>query len=399
MPSNRTHLPTINTTSSGASSSNLDTRRRSGNAYPVTPAYATTTAAYYEDASYQPLNKDYFAQPLDQQTEAQGSAQQEQVSPRSSMQVAYGGLTYDEDSQRVRRVSEAPSSGHESTSSMGQTSEESYTQAYMQQETHRAIEALLYTQRQSQGESSRHRSQYSIGGSQPQPIPQSVRPGSSRSGAHPSPSSSYTRRHQSPSSVIDSPSSPPNPFMLPDPAPAPAFAFDPDYVIAMHDFAPMAPNATCLSFRAGEVIHVLNRDETGWWDGELDGRRGWFPSNYVTTGSAAFQLGMGVVLSGGIPVVTDAVDSATAAVDPEEVAVDPRRGSSSPSRRESSGRSRRPKSTSETGHEYATTERASSSRGARSSPSHSGKKSRHSRVRSQSKEEGPKSLAFGESIM
>ncbi|KAJ7644234.1 ras guanine nucleotide exchange factor domain-containing protein [Roridomyces roridus] len=49
----------------------------------------------------------------------------------------------------------------------------------------------------------------------------------------------------------------------------------------MHDYAPQHQNATCLSFRAGQVIHVLNRDQSGWWDGELEGRRGWFPSNYV----------------------------------------------------------------------------------------------------------------------
>ena len=29
------------------------------------------------------------------------------------------------------------------------------------------------------------------------------------------------------------------------------------------------------------MIRVFNRDMSGWWDGELDGRRGWFPSNYV----------------------------------------------------------------------------------------------------------------------
>jgi son of sevenless-like protein len=56
----------------------------------------------------------------------------------------------------------------------------------------------------------------------------------------------------------------------------------PDYVLAMHDFSPQHQNATCLSFRAGQVIHVFNRDSSGWWDGELEGRRGWFPSNYVT---------------------------------------------------------------------------------------------------------------------
>ncbi|KAI0789799.1 ras guanine nucleotide exchange factor domain-containing protein [Abortiporus biennis] len=56
-----------------------------------------------------------------------------------------------------------------------------------------------------------------------------------------------------------------------------------DYVLAMHDFNPQHQNVTCLAFRAGQVIHVLNRDPSGWWDGELDGRRGWFPSNYVTS--------------------------------------------------------------------------------------------------------------------
>jgi uncharacterized protein YraI len=49
----------------------------------------------------------------------------------------------------------------------------------------------------------------------------------------------------------------------------------------MHDYAPQHQAATCLSFKAGQVIHVLNRDASGWWDGELEGRRGWFPSNYV----------------------------------------------------------------------------------------------------------------------
>jgi len=51
----------------------------------------------------------------------------------------------------------------------------------------------------------------------------------------------------------------------------------------MHDYSPQNGQATCLSFQAGQVIHVLNRDPSGWWDGELDGRRGWFPSNYVSS--------------------------------------------------------------------------------------------------------------------
>lgn len=53
------------------------------------------------------------------------------------------------------------------------------------------------------------------------------------------------------------------------------------YVLAMHDYSPQHQNATCLSFRAGQVIRVLSQDPSGWWDGQLEGRRGWFPSNYV----------------------------------------------------------------------------------------------------------------------
>jgi hypothetical protein len=55
-----------------------------------------------------------------------------------------------------------------------------------------------------------------------------------------------------------------------------------DYVLAMHDYDADASSGTCLSFKAGQVIRVFNRDNSGWWDGELDGKRGWFPSNYVS---------------------------------------------------------------------------------------------------------------------
>jgi son of sevenless len=62
---------------------------------------------------------------------------------------------------------------------------------------------------------------------------------------------------------------------------SPSERSQPEYVLAMHDYIPEQRNATCLAFRAGQVIRVLNRDPSGWWDGELDGSRGWFPSNYV----------------------------------------------------------------------------------------------------------------------
>ncbi|GAA5919284.1 hypothetical protein JCM1841_006540 [Sporobolomyces salmonicolor] len=56
---------------------------------------------------------------------------------------------------------------------------------------------------------------------------------------------------------------------------------------ALHSFSPSsipsnpAETGTCLSFEQGQIIRCLNQDQSGWWDGELDGRRGWFPSNFV----------------------------------------------------------------------------------------------------------------------
>lgn len=71
--------------------------------------------------------------------------------------------------------------------------------------------------------------------------------------------------------------------LSPDPYESRQFSPEPldEFVLALHDYIPQQQNATCLSFRAGDKIRVLNRDPSGWWDGELDGRRGWFPSNYV----------------------------------------------------------------------------------------------------------------------
>jgi len=36
-----------------------------------------------------------------------------------------------------------------------------------------------------------------------------------------------------------------------------------------------------LSFSVGAIITVIKKDDPGWWEGQLDGRKGLFPSNYV----------------------------------------------------------------------------------------------------------------------
>jgi hypothetical protein len=36
-----------------------------------------------------------------------------------------------------------------------------------------------------------------------------------------------------------------------------------------------------LPFNAGDIISLISKEEEAWWKGELDGRIGVFPSNYV----------------------------------------------------------------------------------------------------------------------
>lgn len=54
-----------------------------------------------------------------------------------------------------------------------------------------------------------------------------------------------------------------------------------DYVQAVFAFS--SDKKHSLSFNAGEIIRVLLKLESGWWDGvNPQGQRGWFPSNYTT---------------------------------------------------------------------------------------------------------------------
>ncbi|KAJ7344208.1 hypothetical protein JRQ81_000158 [Phrynocephalus forsythii] len=50
-------------------------------------------------------------------------------------------------------------------------------------------------------------------------------------------------------------------------------------VIAMYDY--LANNEDELSFSKGQLINVLNKDDADWWQGEINGISGLFPSNYV----------------------------------------------------------------------------------------------------------------------
>ncbi|XP_072533626.1 intersectin-2a isoform X2 [Salminus brasiliensis] len=50
-------------------------------------------------------------------------------------------------------------------------------------------------------------------------------------------------------------------------------------VIAMYDYK--AANEDEMSFLKGQLINVLNKDDSDWWKGELSGVTGLFPTNYV----------------------------------------------------------------------------------------------------------------------
>lgn len=50
------------------------------------------------------------------------------------------------------------------------------------------------------------------------------------------------------------------------------------YVRALYDYD--ADDRTSLSFRQGDTIQVITQLASGWWDGVINGVRGWFPSNY-----------------------------------------------------------------------------------------------------------------------
>ncbi|KAK9466356.1 ras guanine nucleotide exchange factor domain-containing protein [Lipomyces arxii] len=50
------------------------------------------------------------------------------------------------------------------------------------------------------------------------------------------------------------------------------------FVRALYDYT--SDDDTALEFKKGDVIAVILQLDTGWWDGQLNGNRGWFPSNY-----------------------------------------------------------------------------------------------------------------------
>lgn len=48
-----------------------------------------------------------------------------------------------------------------------------------------------------------------------------------------------------------------------------------------------------LSFSKGDMIIVTRQEEGGWWEGTLNGKTGWFPSNYVREIKQCGELSQG----------------------------------------------------------------------------------------------------------
>lgn len=52
-------------------------------------------------------------------------------------------------------------------------------------------------------------------------------------------------------------------------------------VVALYDFE--AVNSEELNIHQGDIIVVTKKDDSGWWEGTLNGKTGIFPSNYVSS--------------------------------------------------------------------------------------------------------------------
>ncbi|ORX50447.1 SH3-domain-containing protein [Hesseltinella vesiculosa] len=86
-----------------------------------------------------------------------------------------------------------------------------------------------------------------------------------------------TSAQQTPSPNEPSPSSAAASTVSPT-APDPD-ATDLDYVTAVYDFSAINPEE--MDLREGDRILVTKRDDSGWWEGVLNGQQGIFPANYV----------------------------------------------------------------------------------------------------------------------
>lgn len=68
-------------------------------------------------------------------------------------------------------------------------------------------------------------------------------------------------------------------FVVPVPKPV--------YCFVVYDYIPDQGSVGLLELHADEFVYVYDRSDVDWWRGEINGRRGLFPSAYVTEVEAA----------------------------------------------------------------------------------------------------------------
>jgi myosin I len=87
-------------------------------------------------------------------------------------------------------------------------------------------------------------------------------------------SSNAAAKRTSTSSRAAPPPPPPPPPVTSSPPPA----TNPSYK-GLYDFA--TEDTGELSFKSGDILNILQKDDNGWWLAEKDGQQGWVPSNYL----------------------------------------------------------------------------------------------------------------------
>lgn len=61
-------------------------------------------------------------------------------------------------------------------------------------------------------------------------------------------------------------------------------------LIVRAEYSFMGSNNDELCFKKGDLITVTQREDGGWWEGTLNDKTGWFPSNYVNEYKAQLPL-------------------------------------------------------------------------------------------------------------
>ncbi|KIY63533.1 SH3-domain-containing protein [Cylindrobasidium torrendii FP15055 ss-10] len=95
-------------------------------------------------------------------------------------------------------------------------------------------------------------------------------------------SSPPTKTSYMPAPPVAMPSPVPSQRAVPPPPPPPAPAAPAGVTAkALWDYNADGSDGDDLSFSAGDIITIVKEDDEDWWTGEIHGRRGLFPTNYV----------------------------------------------------------------------------------------------------------------------